>query len=239
MSRAARRGQIDVPPRSVPGDLPMRWLLPTVAALALALPARADEPKPAPPTAAEIKKQIADLEAVIKKKEAEFAKGKEEAKKLDDEGKKLAEARDKKLKELFDAADKALAPQKEKAAAVKEKAVKIRKAAKEFADAHNALIAKYKASTDPKEQEELGKKINEEKETFKIKLEELKKAETTAKAAEDEYLKAADVRKAEIDQAARAADVARLPLLKEQTALRSTLTKIQDELDAAHTHPRN
>lgn len=202
-------------------------------ALAAVLSAAAEDPKSKEATAAELKKQIADLEAVLKKKTAEFEKVEAEATKLDAERKKLIEARDKKIKELRDAADKALAPQKEKAATEKDKAVKVRKALQEFVDAHNALVKKYKASNDPKEQDVLGKRINEEVEEFKLKVEVLKKADAAAKAADDEYLKAAEGPRAEMDRAARAGDLALLPLMKEQAQLLSVLTKLQDDRDRA------
>lgn len=228
MKRGGRRGQIEGPNHFLPlAEITMFMSL--LGALAVAVATPAEDPKPA--TAAEIRKQIADLEAVAKKKTAELAKAKDAAKAIDDERKKVAEKELEKLKTLFDASEKVLAPLKEKAVAEKETAIKLRKVAEEAGRAAEVASAKLKAATDPKEVEELKKKAKELETALKAKVDELKKAETVAKGAEATYLKGVEDARADLDRAKRAADDAvKTVQVKAADALK-TLNRLQDELD--------
>ena len=200
----------------------------TLAALS-PVATRAEDPKPA--TAAELKKQIADLEAAVKKKTDELAKAKDAAKAIDDERKKVAEKEQDKLKAMFDAHEKVLDLLKRQALAERETAIKLRKAAEEAGRVADVASAKLKAASDPKEIEELKKKAKELETALRAKVDELKKAETKAKATEDTYLKGVEDARADLGKAKQAADDAVKTVDAKAADARKVVFQLQDDLD--------
>lgn len=214
----------------------MRRFLPAVAALALALPARADEPKPA--TAAEINKQIADLQAAVAKKKAEQVKVVEAGRAIEAEGKKGLEAGLKKARAVIETGMKELAPAEKKLAEAKQKVDAARKAADTAAAAAKAAAEKLKAATDPTEAEELRKKVADLEAVLKAKVAEDREARGTAKTIEDKLMADVAVFRAEADRVARAAQAEYKPFAEKAYDALKTATKLQDEIDTAEIQIR-
>ncbi|MBM3983648.1 MAG: hypothetical protein FJ304_25930 [Planctomycetes bacterium] len=216
----------------------MRWIVPALCVLTLTTPATADEPKPAAQTAAEIKKQIADLQTQIAKKKAEHAKVIEGAKAIEAEGKKVIEQGQKKARDIFVAGQKALEPRVAKVKDAQTAAGVAIKAAEDAARAAQAAADKARTATDPAEAEALKKKAAELDAAAKGKLDEARKSAAAAGALNDELNKAAAAVRAEADAAARATDAAARPYIEKVADARKTATKLEDEILAAELNLR-
>jgi len=212
----------------------MRWFL--FAAVVIAWPAApafaADDPKPAQPTEAELKKQIADLESLIAKKKLDRDLAEAAVKATYEEYARIRKAGAAKVSEQVAPLGKALRDLSDKADKARDVA---RKAEKDFLAAErarNATNDQLKGATDPKELADLKKKLTEEETAVAAKKEVAEKTKAALKDVVEEERKIADAVRAKVKEAQKVADAASETAASEIAKARAGVVKICNELDA-------
>jgi hypothetical protein len=209
----------------------MQRLFLAAAVTLLAAPAITAQGQKSGP-ADELKKQIADLKAVMTKKKVELTKALHQAEVIGGAHRAVKEAGEARLKELDLAEVKALVAPREKAAAAMKDAEKATEAEVDAARTLDAARAKLKNATEPQETEELKKTVADLEVALKEKVAGAEKARTVARNAEYAYTSAKADARVRLMGVMRVLDTAIQNTAFEAAKANALVAQITDERDA-------